>query len=450
MKRSKASEGNLRQLALRNAATIACKHSKSKEVATTANDYCKFAKSAIEFEILALTTEQSLLNDFATIETESEKLETLFELFVLSNQNSVGKMCAEQLSRGLGKIHGSNEFKEKISTAIEDSVSDRKTQLDIQSFKKVMNILIDKIGCSMDELAQIIIIECVFSSTADLVNGGISAKSTPSFDDDVSETNSESEFHKALLDERMQALFALFDMDHDGLVDFKDIVLGMYKVTEQIDGASKAAVNAMLVFDENHVHALNYEEFTKLIINVVAASPDHVKFKDVADDMTRHAAKPIDLSSDDVSHLFAMDTCLEVLNNLEGDEKKQSDERELSRVEASKVNRLFDIWDLDHDGYISLQDLALGLRKFQETTQIRDTVTESIRVMTAFDKNNDEKLDRKEFADFIKKFASMLELSNLGSLIDFMLVTQSLKKNSEAETAYINSIKASDIYYWGC
>ena len=68
--------------------------------------------------------------------------------------------------------------------------------------------------------------------------------------------------------------------------------------------------------------------------------------------------------------------------------------------------------------------------------------------MNAFDSNSDSKLDLNEFALFIAKFAKTCGAS-LSGMIDFMIVTSALKNNSESEQKYIQSITASDIYYWG-
>ena len=86
--------------------------------------------------------------------------------------------------------------------------------------------------------------------------------------------------------------------------------------------------------------------------------------------------------------------------------------------------------------------------KFEETTSLNTTVEESIKVMNAFDTNADQKLDQKEFALFIARFAETCG-ANLSGMIDFMIVASALKNNSDSEQKYIKSISASDIYYWG-
>lgn len=255
----------------------------------------------------------------------------------------------------------------------------------------------------------------------------------------------EQEFKKALVDQRMHALFNLFDVENNGGISFKEVVLGLYKITDGLDTTSKAAVDALLMFDEDN-RLLNYEDFAKLIINFVAASQKNVKFSDVADSMTRHAAQPMKMNADEVTHLFAMDNSLLSLKDLSGEEEMSN--RKLSPAIISKICRLFKLWDEDKDKFINFHELALGLRKFQEATKIEDTVEQSLQVMTKFDSDKDDKLNLKEFSEFLIKYASMVG-SSMTDLLDFMIVAGALKENSDTEKSYIQAISQNDIYYWG-
>ena len=110
------------------------------------------------------------------------------------------------------------------------------------------------------------------------------------------------------------------------------------------------------------------------------------------------------------------------------------------RWRYGRLSRLFDLWDLDHSGTLDFSEFALGMRKFHEAKDVETTVEESMEAMISFDTDRDQKLDRKEFAEFLIQFAATANVS-LNELIDFMVVSSSLKDNSEAETAYISSVK---------
>jgi len=64
-----------------------------------------------------------------------------------------------------------------------------------------------------------------------------------------------------------------------------------------------------------------------------------------------------------------------------------------------------------------------------------------VEAMLTFDENNDQKLDRKEFATLLAQFSHAAKVQ-LHELIDFMVVTSAVKDNSEIERAYIDSVKS--------
>jgi len=140
----------------------------------------------------------------------------------------------------------------------------------------------------------------------------------------------------------------------------------------------------------------------------------------------------------DLAALFLGD---DIYNLSLDDNKHEKTESEIEdALEYGRMSRLFDLFDLDHSGTLEYSEFALGMRKFQEAKDIDTTVEETMAAMVAYDTNNDQKLDRKEFAEFLVHFAEASDVS-ISELIDFMVVTSSLRDNSEAEEKYIASIK---------
>ena len=109
---------------------------------------------------------------------------------------------------------------------------------------------------------------------------------------------------------------------------------------------------------------------------------------------------------------------------------------------------------------VNFHELALGLRKFQETTTMKVNIDQSVAIMNKFDADADQKLNKTEFFNFLNDFSrqqhsgaedeSAQARSAFLDMVDFMIVTTALKENSTAEKAYIESLTAGDIYYWGC
>jgi hypothetical protein len=85
--------------------------------------------------------------------------------------------------------------------------------------------------------------------------------------------------------------------------------------------------------------------------------------------------------------------------------------------------------------------------KFEETTSLVKTAEETMKVMTAFDTNSDQKLSFKEFALFVEEFTKTCG-ADVNDMIDFMIVTSALKENSDQEKRYIQSLGSGVVGYW--
>lgn len=114
----------------------------------------------------------------------------------------------------------------------------------------------------------------------------------------------------------------------------------------------------------------------------------------------------------------------------------------IGALQYTKLHKLFDLWDSNHDNYISVSELVVGMRKFQEAMDIEESIQEAALAMLAFDANQDQKLDRVEFALALTTFAKEAGVDAM-DLIDFMVVTSCLADDDETEKAYLKAIAPS-------
>ena len=479
-----------KSVALRSAAHAANRATRRRSsVAMTPAAFVQAKRSAIDFQILALQAEVKVLDELVSVSHDLDLLWTsLMDVLERNHHNHnddedawKGKVDVTLLVEGLertstGPNGGDNtpvlgSFQSRMVSAKNYLLAEYRphTLLNQQEFHKVATHLMEQMDCSATDLASILVMSVAFDV------GPPSLSATMESATFLQEAHEKQAYHRATHDERMKALYKLFDFTHDGHVSFREVVLGLYKLTDDIDGTtSQAAVEALLVMEANDSRSLTYEQFGKLIMNVVAAHPDDVKFEDIADKLTRLAAEPHVFDADSVQHLFAMDRTLQTVveqmksttsdddtnKKYRGDSKTDTDRNEfvlsLSGVEMIKANRLFDMWDLDRDDQVNFQELSLGLRKFQETTAMDDCIHESVTIMNKFDASHEGSLGRSEFAQFLVTFAKQAakqqdnNTSTFTDLVDFMIVTTALKTNSETEKAYIESLSAGDLYYYGC
>lgn len=418
-------------VAVLRASSIA-KESNEQQKPKSATDFVKYSKAMIEFQILCLQSELELLNELSAM-SDNDKMEALFDML---DQDDDGKLSAVEIAEGLRKIKGDVNFEESLTLAIDRVATfdtDEDGVLNRKEFEKLLNTILPLLGCSFHELSDMLVLTVLFTDTRNTHEENIVAEIVS----DQVKVEVDEGLRRAMKDRRMKALFNVFDQDGNGWIDFKQVVVGMYKLMDDIDQASHAAVTALLLFDEKQTRELSYKDFVRLMLNVVASSPEHITFNDVADTLTRNATSVSGgISSDYVMERFSMDSTSKLLLDIAHDDDLFVD---LSVVELSKIDRLFAMFGVDDDGKIGSTELALALRKFHDTTGMKTTVEESTQVMSTFDKAGDGRLSEQDFATFIVNFASTANIE-LVDMLDFMIVVSALKENTDAEQEYIKAV----------
>mmetsp|Transcript_37246 Transcript_37246/g.81099 ORF Transcript_37246/g.81099 Transcript_37246/m.81099 type:complete len:450 (-) Transcript_37246:83-1432(-) len=423
--------------ATRRASSVAAASSmKKKAAAQSTSDFVKFSKFVLQMQMLELQSQLDLLDELSKM-SDDEKLETLFSLI---DRDGDGKIDARELAQGLRSLDEDLAFGESLEAAVASVATfdtDADAKLDKAEFKKFLEELLGALDCTFHELSELLVMQVLSSdSFANPLEEAIGDMISEPLDEAVMEAEI---FRTALTDERMVALFTLFDVNNDNAVEFKEVALGLYKMTDDMEESSRAALAALLMYDEDENKTLDYVEFTKLVLNVISTAPDDVSFDEMIDDMLKAAAMPAVMSEEDLAMLVVADEMQKAVMELE--ETAREIAEVVDAVQYGRMQRLFDLWDLDHDGSIDFSELALGMRKFQEAKDMEDTIAETVAAMLTFDENDDQKLDRVEFAVFLAKYAQAAEI-DLHELIDFMVVASALKDNSEAEKAYIKRIGA--------
>ena len=436
---------------VRRASTVA-KSAKDKSKAKDVSDFVQIAREKIQFSIAGLQAQLDLLNELPNLADEEEKLLTLFQLLDKDRDN---KLDATELADGLRKIRGDVAFEESIAKAITriPMFDDRRdAKLDINEFKQLINVMSEMMGCNYHELSEMFVLTLVFSDYGSnnnkniLVENGAPSETKEEVKEEAVDVAAMAA-SIGMVEERVKILFDLFDGDHDGLVEFPELVAGLFQITSDLEGSSKAATMALMLFDKDEPKTLNFEQFTKFLVAVSATMSDTISFDDIANSITMSAIKDEGLSKEKIAELFSLETSMKYVTKL--DKGTQEEVDKVSPAEMGRLDRLFDMWDRDGDGKLDFEELALGLRKFEESTTLEATVDETASIMSSFDISHDGGLHREEFAVFVIKFATLLR-SDLNDMIDFMIVTTALKENTEAEKKYMNAVGSGHIYHCLC
>jgi Ca2+-binding EF-hand superfamily protein len=419
----------------RRASVIASQSTKKKATqADSISDYVKLTKFALEFEIAAMQAQLMIINSLAE-KSDEDKLKMLFSIL---DKDGDGYIDARELSDGVRKNNEDFTFAESLDRAI-DLVAvfdtDGDARLSLLEFQTFVEDMLENLGTTFREFSEFLIMQMLFSEGNDAAEEMAGAIVAPVIDQEVKERG---EFYGALVDPRMLALFMLFDLDGDGAIEFAEIALGLHKLTHDMESSAVAAVGCLLTFDEDETRTLDYVQFAKLIMNMAAASDK--KFEDIADELTIAMCDPQVVSGKEFKELLVAD---ELFNAALDEAEAQREALEaIGALQYTKLHKLFDLWDTNHDDFISVSELVVGMRKFQQAMDIEESVQEAALAMLAFDSNQDQKLDRVEFAVALTSFAKSVGVDPL-DLVDFMVVVSALADDDETEKAYLKAITPS-------
>jgi len=395
-------------------------------------DFVKVSKMALEMQIFALQAQLQMIDSLNEMSDE-EKLTMLFGLI---DTDRDGRIDARELADALRKRNADLAFADSIERAISFVAAfdtDKDAKLDLNEFKEFLDAILKAMGVTFHELSEFLILQNIFSESG---NDFVEDLAGALVSEDINEAVlAKEEFFDASTDPRMMVLFNLFDLDGDGSVDFKEVAIGLYRLTDDMEDAARMAVVVLLMFDKDDKRTLNFEEFAKLMLHVVTAA--ETKFDDMADKMTLAMVSKKEVTDDDVVNLISG----EVLYNLAKDE--QEDQMELlatiDALQYGRMQKLFDLWDTDKNGVISFAELLTGMRKFNGAIDMEESVARAAIAMIGFDDNDTQTLDRVEFARALVNFAKASEV-DVRDLIDFMVVATVVEDDSPEEVAYIKAI----------
>lgn len=448
-KRAKQFQGHEAVKAVRvarasNAASLSQK--RQARSASSVGLFVQHSRIHLQMKIQALQAQLDLINSLARLSDE-EKMDMLFHLI---DQDRDGHIDARELSKSLRQRHADMTFAESVDQAIELMAvfdNDGDAKLNRNEFKVLIDHMMARLGTSFHDLAEFLVLQLILPT----------AESPEQFAEDLAgellaeemdqQVLARQALFSAVTNPRMKSLFQLFDKDGDGKVNFQEVALGLYQISRDMEGSLKTAMDILLAMDQNDTRVLDYEQFTRLILSMVATIPGQ-SLDEVADELTLQLTQPTPISLDDLQALVMADDVYEQCKDIIEEAKERGDV--LSALQYDKTRRLFGLWDTNQDGVIDFQELLLGLRKFEEAVAPRsDSMDESTdraaAVMIGFDEDANNKLDQSEFARVLVNFAKTLDV-DLHEMIDFMCVTSALRDNTDYEKAYASakSIHSSD------
>mmetsp|Transcript_14275 Transcript_14275/g.35825 ORF Transcript_14275/g.35825 Transcript_14275/m.35825 type:complete len:417 (+) Transcript_14275:165-1415(+) len=246
-----------------------------------------------------------------------------------------------------------------------------------------------------------------------------------------------------LNDPKMMELFVLFDKDKKSSVDFKDVAIGLYQLTDDMKDAQRQAAALLLMMDEHDQRTLIYEKFAKLIMAMTAISG--IGFEVMYDQLKEALQQNKPVPEEFLNEIRV--TQQELHLTRDKIKEKENDKKTLDALSYSRTSKLFEQWDTDNSGTIDFQELLVGLRKYQRAVMknsfdasksnvatnasaMADVEKNALMVM-GHDNDSNQELDKEEFAVAMADYAELIDV-DLHELIDFMCAVAS-QPESEAD-----------------
>ena len=408
--------------------------------ATTASSFVAEKRRQIKLEMAALQAQLDLLAELEEM-SDDAKIEMLFSLI---DKKRDGMVDAAELANALRAGNKSLSLSDAIDRAIRTVAAfdkDGDTKLDMAEFKTCIEATRDELDMTLGEFAEFMSLQLAL--VEDLGIADMPTSATPMVSDSASsaslerEVSQEEEYMKILRDPRMQELFHLFDKDGNMELSFKQVASGLYRLSHNMAESTRTTMGVLFMLDKHDKRTLDYEQFGRLVLAVVAAST--APFDQVVDDLIFALTADDPIPESELQALYVADNMYEGVLDLK--QKQHEVSHLMDPVIYGRIQKLFDTWDINNDGYISKKELAIGLRHFHEASHEEGDPEEEATSLIELDQDGDHLLDRLDFARALGTFAEEAGKS-LHDMIDFMVVTTAIgeKQTNSYKRAFRHSV----------
>ena len=382
--------------------------------ANTASAFIDAKRRQLNLEKTALQAQLDVLSELEKM-NDAQKLELVFSIM---DSKGDGFLDAAELAEALRR--GSKSTDNLANTILENTIktvaafdTNKDAKLDLVEFKQLMEATRHQMNLSLGEVAEFMALQLICGDDTD-----DTAQDALSFDKEVRQ---QEEYIDLLTDPRMKQLFRLFDKDGNGELSFAQVACGLYRLTHNMAESSSTTMGLLLTLDKDDQRTLDYEQFGRLVMAVVAASD--APFDQVMDDLLFALTMDETIPEAELQALVVTDAMYEgvlVLRNRVDEIKDLMDPLVYGRTQL-----LFDQWNTDRNGLLSQAELVAGLQHFHEASHDDGNPEEEAATLLGADHDGDHLLDRLDFARALGIFAQKTG-KDLHTMIDFLVVASHL------------------------
>lgn len=417
-KRARVDSSKANKAARRTVTTQKAKMSRARKAkkAPTVSQFVQQTRAELTLQMAAIQAQLDLINELAAM-TDEGKLDLLFNLI---DKDGDGTVDATELAAALRKRNTELSFSDSLERAISMVAAfdtDGDAKLDTEEFAVFIEAMLKELGLVFNEFSEFLVLQLLFSEADQAEN----MPDAPSKEEINEMVKAQELLLDMLQDPRLVELFKLFDKDGDRELSVAELTLGLYPMMPNLDKAARVTMEALLTMDKEDSRELNFGQFGRLMLAVVAAA--NTTFDEVADDLALFLVQDRKISERAKARLMIEDEHYKAVRSLH----KKFGEKVSPNLDAlayGRLQKLFDLWDENGDGDISFEELTQGLQLFQKAVGTDDAEGHA-EALLGFDTDGDQALGRNEFAMAMAHYAKIFGV-NLHELIDFMCVTTAL------------------------
>lgn len=188
-------------------------------------------------------------------------------------------------------------------------------------------------------------------------------------------------------------LFDALDADSSGAIDRYELTSSMNRLIDEgsLSVAMDWIINIMREVDLDNDEQLDRREFGAFLNRVAAVGGTSL------DSLTRALMRQRE--TDSKKRLARL--------------RRSHDDSKGAREGWSMMNGLFDTWDVDNSGSIDRHELSSGMGRLIRENGLDEHITgdDVLRIMREVDLDDDEHLDRREFACFLSRLSVAADIS---------------------------------------
>eukprot|EP00522_Entomoneis_paludosa_P017875 CAMPEP_0172461890 /NCGR_PEP_ID=MMETSP1065-20121228/42021_1 /TAXON_ID=265537 /ORGANISM="Amphiprora paludosa, Strain CCMP125" /LENGTH=488 /DNA_ID=CAMNT_0013217367 /DNA_START=35 /DNA_END=1501 /DNA_ORIENTATION=- len=399
--------------------------SKKANNSDTVSSYVEQKRMELKLQKAALDAQLEFIEKLTQMSDE-EKLQQLFNVI---DDDHNGYIDTKELATALRRRNANMTFKGSLDKAI-DMVAifdtDGDARLDLDEFQSFLQVMLKELDVNFQEFAEYMVFQTTFAPEDEKIK---EEEEQAAADKEVlaQQVKERGTLLEMLADPRLGEIFDLFDKKGTKLLTFKDVAIGLYQLTSDMEQSAKTSMELLLMLDKDDVRTINYEQFGRLMMGIVATLGKDKSFDQMADELVLALTTNTTISEEDKTSLFVAET---VYADFQAAVRQQHE----TAISFGRLQKLFELWDTNGDGDIDYDELVAGLSKYEKSAGLNNNL-EAAGVLDAFNnKQFDEGLKPQEFAAVMQQYTNTFGI-DLHQLIDFMCLVSVLPEDRAEQYA---------------